>query len=117
LESARGRCMAEAPSIGVSVVLAEASVQRVVSLAVAAGTTAWQAVLLAGVLEGREDLESSGLAPAVYGKQVDRDRVLEDGDRVEILRPLPQDPKLRRRRRAREGGTMGHAGRARSTFR
>jgi putative ubiquitin-RnfH superfamily antitoxin RatB of RatAB toxin-antitoxin module len=109
--------MAEAPPIRVSVVLAEASVQRVVSLAVAAGTTAWQAVLLAGVLEGREDLESSALAPAIYGKQVDRDRMLEDGDRVEVLRPLPQDPKLRRRRRAREGAAMGRAGRARSTSR
>jgi putative ubiquitin-RnfH superfamily antitoxin RatB of RatAB toxin-antitoxin module len=68
-------------------------------------------VILAGLLEGRDDLEASRLALAIYGKQVEKERVLESGDRVEILRPLPQDPKLRRRRLAREAGAMGPAGR------
>jgi putative ubiquitin-RnfH superfamily antitoxin RatB of RatAB toxin-antitoxin module len=104
--------MAEASSISVRVVLAEAACQRVVTLKVAKGTTAWQAVSLAGLLAGREDLELSALALAIHGKQVGRERPLEDGDRVEILRPLPQDPKLRRRRLAREGRGMGQAGRA-----
>ena len=99
--------MAEAASIGVAVVLAEASCQRVVSLQVVQGTTAWQAVQLTGLLDERDDLEVSRLALAIFGKQVDNERVLEAGDRVEILRPLPQDPKLRRRQLAREGGAMG----------
>jgi putative ubiquitin-RnfH superfamily antitoxin RatB of RatAB toxin-antitoxin module len=100
--------MAEPGTFGVTVVLAEATRQRVVSLQVGEGTTAWQAVQLTGLLGGDESLGSSGRALAVYGKQVDSDRVLEAGDRVEILRPLPQDPKLRRRQLAREGGGMGH---------
>jgi putative ubiquitin-RnfH superfamily antitoxin RatB of RatAB toxin-antitoxin module len=103
--------MADDGSMGVSVVLAEPARQQVVSLHVAEGTTAWQAVILAGLLVGRDDLEASRLALAIHGKQVEKERALEPGDRVEILRPLPQDPKLRRRRLAREGGAMGPAGR------
>jgi putative ubiquitin-RnfH superfamily antitoxin RatB of RatAB toxin-antitoxin module len=99
--------MAEAGTLGVTVVLAEASCQRVVSLQVVLGTTAWQAVQLTGLLDERDDLEVSRLALAIFGKQVDNERVLEAGDRVEILRPLPQDPKLRRRQLAREGRGMG----------
>jgi putative ubiquitin-RnfH superfamily antitoxin RatB of RatAB toxin-antitoxin module len=103
--------MADGESMRVTVVLAEAQQQQVASLVVAEGITARQAVTLSGLLEGCEDPDSSRLALAVYGKQVQGDRVLEDGDRVEILRPLPQDPKLRRRRLAREGAGMGRAGR------
>jgi putative ubiquitin-RnfH superfamily antitoxin RatB of RatAB toxin-antitoxin module len=102
--------MADEGSMVVTVVLAEPARQQVVSLEIDEGTTAWQAVMLAGLLAGRDDLEASRLALAVHGKQVGKERVLEPGDRVEILRPLPQDPKLRRRRLAREGHAMGPAG-------
>jgi putative ubiquitin-RnfH superfamily antitoxin RatB of RatAB toxin-antitoxin module len=37
---------------------------------------------------------------AVFGERADPERVLADGDRVEILRPLLADPKDTRRRRA-----------------
>jgi len=103
--------MAEQGPVHVTVVLAEPARQQVVSQAVEVGTTAWQAVRATGLLDGREDLDVAGLAVAIHGKQVERDRVLEAGDRVEILRPLPQDPKLRRRRLARAGAGMGRAGR------
>jgi hypothetical protein len=36
--------------------------------------------------------------------------VLVDGDRVELYRPLPADPKDTRRRLAREGRTMRREG-------
>jgi uncharacterized protein len=36
----------------------------------------------------------------IYGESVDRTRVLVDGDRVEIYRPLLIDPKAARRLRA-----------------
>lgn len=99
--------MADRASLQVEVVLAEAGALRRASLAVPASTSAWQAVAMSGLLEGRDDLDAATLGVAVFGRQVERDRLLEDGDRVEVLRPLPQDPKLRRRRLAREGGTMG----------
>lgn len=36
----------------------------------------------------------------IWGKVQSRDRILRDGDRVEIYRPLEADPKLARRKRA-----------------
>lgn len=39
-------------------------------------------------------------ATAIFGKVVTEDRVLEDGDRIELLRELRVDPKDARRRRA-----------------
>ena len=42
-----------------------------------------------------------GAAPtAVFGERAAMGRVLVDGDRVEVLRPLIADPKEARRRRA-----------------
>lgn len=40
---------------------------------------------------------------AIHGEQVAQDRRLAPGDRIELLRPLEQDPKGARRRRARDG--------------
>ena len=51
-------------------------------------------------------VEAAGLTPedhaavAVYGEIAAGDRLLRDGDRVELLRPLTIDPKEARRRRA-----------------
>jgi putative ubiquitin-RnfH superfamily antitoxin RatB of RatAB toxin-antitoxin module len=99
--------MVEATPIRVEVLLAEAGMQRRVSLELASACTAWQAVEKSGLLVGRGDLDPAQLAVAIFGKQVPRERELEDGDRVEILRPLPEDPKLRRRRAARSGQVIG----------
>ena len=99
--------MAERHAVTVSVLLAEAGRQRSVPLSLPEGSTAWQAVEASGLLSGREDLDPALLAVAIYGRQVPRERELEDGDRVEILRPLPEDPRLRRRRAARAGKTLG----------
>lgn len=37
---------------------------------------------------------------AVFGREVAADTLLRDGDRLELLRALPNDPKLARRARA-----------------
>ena len=42
-------------------------------------------------------------AYAVFGKVATAQRVLEDGDRIELLRELVIDPKAARRKRAGEG--------------
>lgn len=41
---------------------------------------------------------------AIWGEKVTQDHKVEDGDRVEILRPLVQHPMDRRRNLARRGG-------------
>ena len=51
----------------------------------------------------RDALGASGLeghAFGIFGKRVELDHRLNDGDRVEIYRPLALDPKEARRRRA-----------------
>ena len=52
---------------------------------------------LAAVEQAQIDRQS---ATAIYGKQVSHDHALNDGDRIEILRPLIVDPKDARRLRA-----------------
>ena len=99
--------MDEPGPIRVQVVLAEASSHSRADLRVPAGTSAWQAVEASGLLHGRSDLDPSRLGVAVFGRLVGRGQPLEEGDRVEILRPLAQDPKQRRRSLARDGRTMG----------
>lgn len=103
--------MVEAPAIEVSVVFADAAAQRLVRLAVPAGTTAQEAVDRSGLLSDVPLAQRGGFGLAIYGKAVVPGRPLEDGDRVEILRPLIHEPKSRRRERARRGPAMGAASR------
>jgi uncharacterized protein len=49
---------------------------------------------------GFSDLELSTVAVGIFGRPVPRDRLLHDGDRVEIYRELLIDPKEARRLRA-----------------
>ena len=39
---------------------------------------------------------------AMFGQSIDAQRVLTEGDRVEVLRPLVIDPKMARRERAHD---------------
>ncbi len=47
------------------------------------------------------------LSLGIYAQKVDHEHLLEDGDRVEIYRPLNADPKEVRRQLALLGKTMG----------
>lgn len=48
--------------------------------------------------------DTDTVAYAVFGLRADRETVLREGDRVELLRPLQADPKEARRRRAKAKG-------------
>ena len=49
-----------------------------------------------------------GAATGIFGVRCERDAVPRAGDRIELYRPLPADPRLSRRQRAgRRGGTRG----------
>jgi uncharacterized protein len=45
--------------------------------------------------------ETKGLSVGIYSKVVSFDRVLNEGDRIELYRPLMLDPKDNRRKKAR----------------
>ena len=86
--------------IRVEVVLAMADRQELVALDVAVGTTLAGAIEqsgLPGLFEGFEpDLANVG----IFGRKASPGQVLQEGDRVEIYRPLIADPKEVRRQRA-----------------
>lgn len=45
--------------------------------------------------------ETKELSVGIYARQVSRDTVLKEGDRIELYRPLVRDPKEKRRQLAR----------------
>lgn len=64
------------------------------------GATAAQAIEASGFRQAFADTDPLAHGLALYGQPCAPDRVLREGDRVEILRPLVFDPKESRRRRA-----------------
>ena len=93
--------MAGEAEIGVELCYARAEVQAVVALKLPAGTTAKEAVSRSGLARRFPELDGSQPL-GVYGKRVTEDYVLQEGDRLEILRPLMVDPKEARRLRAKK---------------
>jgi uncharacterized protein len=47
-----------------------------------------------------QGVDLAGAAVGVFGKLAARDQILREGDRIEIYRPLLEEPKLARRKRA-----------------
>ena len=94
------------PAITVSVAYAERDRQTVIELAVPAGTTAAEAIERSRIRDRHPGIAAA--APiGIYGRIVPPTAVLGEGDRVELYRGLPADPKEKRRQLAREGRTMG----------
>ncbi len=82
----------------ITVVRALPARQSVVELTLEPGTTAGEAVAASGL--GVPD------APlGIAGRQVQPGRLLDEGDRVEVLRSLDEDPNDARRRRAKRRRT------------
>ena len=85
----------------VEVVYATPAAQRRYSVDLPPGGTVRAAIEGSGVLQDHPHIDLVRDRVGVYGKLVGLDDVLEEGDRVEILRPLVADPKAARRQRAR----------------
>lgn len=68
--------------------------------------TALEAVKTSGVLDTFPELVPENLKLGIFGKVTKPDTVLQQGDRVEIYRPLIADPKEARKKRAAEGKSM-----------
>lgn len=85
----------------IEVVYALPARQVVRVLALGAGATAHAAVLGSRLQDEFPEIAVGHSPLACFGRLIEWTTVLEDGDRVEILRPLLADPKEARRRRAR----------------
>ncbi len=88
-----------AASIRVEVAYADEKVQLLHVAVVPAGATAGQAIEASKILESvPQGFTMSKIG--IFGRIVVLDETLNDGDRVELYRPLRLDPKEARRRRA-----------------
>lgn len=59
-----------------------------------------EAIIASGLLELRKDIDLKKNKVGIYSRPVKLADTLNDGDRVEIYRPLIADPKELRRQRA-----------------
>lgn len=85
--------------IQVEVVYALPERQYVRQVKLAPGSNVEQAILASGLLELRSDIDLNSNKVGVYSRPAKLGDVLNDGDRVEIYRPLIADPKELRRQR------------------
>ena len=99
--------MAADPEPSIEVVYARPDRQRVVVLPLRPGMTAMEAVEAAGLAREFPEIAARPIELGIFGQRLDPARVVRNGDRVEIYRPLPEDPKDRRRRRAAAVRTDG----------
>ena len=98
--------------VTVEVVYATPQEQVLESLNLAVGTTVEDAIRQSGLLARFPDIDLGVNKVGVFGKVAKLDAELNDGDRVEIYRPLIADPKEARKRRAAEGKSMKKGARA-----
>ena len=96
--------------ITVEVIYATAAQQRRVVCNVAPDAKVREVVVTSGLDQHFEQLDLATVAVGVWGEIVDDDHTLSDGDRIELYRPLENDPREARMRLAREGKTMGGVG-------
>ncbi len=94
--------------ITVEVVYAKPDEQCLLEVRVLPGTTMIEAVRRSGLLERFPEIELDEAVMGIFGRVVRNPlHVVHPFDRVEIYRPLPNDPKTLRAERARaqkEGG-------------
>jgi len=76
------------------------------------GATVREAITASGLLEEFPELKQGIAGAGIFAATVSPERLLADGDRVEIYRPLQADPKETRRRRAARRRREGAARRA-----
>lgn len=85
----------EPAEISISVVWASPGQSESVALTLPAGARIEHALEQSGLLQ---KYQPTGLA--IFGQRCDPTRLLRDGDRIELCRPLVVEPKAARRRRA-----------------
>lgn len=86
--------------IQVSVAYVGPEGQALRTLETLTGTHAQEAIEQSGILGQFPEIDLATNKIGIFGKLVKPDQVLQDGDRVEIYRPLIADPKEARKRRA-----------------
>ena len=101
-----------AEHLNIEVAFATPQRQRLLSLEVEAGTSVDEAIVLSGIAAKFDTDNLADLPVGVWGREVSRDHVLKNGDRVEIYRTLLIEPRDARRQLAEAGLTMKQGARS-----
>jgi putative ubiquitin-RnfH superfamily antitoxin RatB of RatAB toxin-antitoxin module len=95
--------------LAIEVVFALPNRQELISLTIEAGTTVETALELSAIGEMFLDEDFARYQTGIWGKPVNRNYFLKDGDRLELYRPLSMDPRDARRQLAESGRSMGQS--------
>jgi uncharacterized protein len=88
----------------IEIVYAQPHCSVVKSLDLPAGAMVADALSLVASDQDFRGVDLASSAVGIFGKVARRDQRLMDGDRIEIYRPLVEEPKLARRKRLGKSG-------------
>lgn len=88
------------PEVRVTVVCCAPGWEDLTEVTLPAGATVADAIRASGVLDRRPEMAAAAPDVGIWGRACALAQRLEDGDRVELYRPLTVDPKEARRVRA-----------------
>ncbi|MBD2781352.1 RnfH family protein [Xenorhabdus sp. 42] len=92
--------MVSESEINIEIVYALPERQYLYNVKLPRGSTIEQAIESSGLLALRDDIDLTKNKVGIYSRPAKLTDTLEEGDRVEIYRPLIADPKEMRRKRA-----------------
>lgn len=96
--------------IRIEVAYATSQKQLIVECHVEPGTPPREAMRRSGIDRHFAEIDMENCDIGIFGKAIAADYELQDGDRIEIYRPLIADPKEVRRQRAAQGLRTGKGG-------
>lgn len=90
-----------ADTIKIEVAYAKPQQQKIIEVDVAEGTLAIDAAKLSGIDKVFPEIDIDASKMGVFGKAIKpKTHIMQDGERIEIYRPLISDPKASRKARA-----------------
>ena len=95
-----GRNMEYRPEKQIEIIYASTHSQKVVHIDFKPTLRVIDAIHQSGLLEEFPEINTAQPAVGIFGRKVSLDTLLNEGDRVEIYRPLECSPQDARRRRA-----------------
>lgn len=102
--------MMSGQSILIEIAYATPERQIIIEQEVPDGTSPREAVELSSIDSYFPEIDKKKCDIGIFSKAIRPGQVLENGDRIEIYRPLLADPKEVRKRRAAEGKRMKKGG-------
>ena len=92
--------------IQVEVAYSKQAEQALLAVEGSKGLTVQEAIERSGIMQRFPEIDLGVNKVGIFGKLTRLTQSLENGDRVEIYRPLIADPKEQRKKRAAEGKVM-----------